>query len=181
MTETKKTSYMGQVIRLALILFVVAAITAGILGAVNAVTYERIAEQNAATTAAAYAAVLPTEQEYIAVEGDFSSDITAFYLAEGDGYVVELYVSGSQDMITLAVGIDLDGVVTGVSIIDHSETAGLGAKATEESWRSQYIGVSGAAVLDKDGGDIAAITGATNTSRAVTNAVNTALDAVAGL
>ena len=72
-------------------------------------------------------------------------------------------------------------MVSGVSIIKHGETPGLGAKATEDSFRNQYIGIEGSAALTKAGGTINALTGATITPQAVTDAVNIALDAVANL
>ena len=79
------------------------------------------------------------------------------------------------------VGVDNSGTVTGVSITKHSETSGLGANATKEAWRAQFIGKSGTLAVTKDGGEIEALTGATITSRAVTSGVNSAIAAVAEL
>ena len=70
---------------------------------------------------------------------------------------------------------------TGVSIVSHAETSGLGANATKEAWRAQFIGKSGTLAVTKDGGEIEALTGATITSRAVTSGVNSAIAAVAEL
>jgi len=75
------------------------------------------------------------------------------------------------------------GKVTGVEILSHSETPGLGANAANESFTKEYkqdITASGFSVV-KDGtggsdGKIDAITGATITSNAVTNAVNEAVN-----
>jgi len=68
-----------------------------------------------------------------------------------------------------------------VAIVDMSETSGLGANASKESFRSQYIGLKEEAAVTKDGGEIEALTGATVTSRAVTRGVNAALAAVRSL
>ena len=82
------------------------------------------------------------------------------------------------------VGVDNDGKVLGISVISHTETAGLGAVAAAatsagESFRGQFVGVSGEVSVAKDGGQIDAITGATITSRAVCAGVQSALDFVA--
>ena len=73
-----------------------------------------------------------------------------------------------------------DGTCTGVSIISHAETSGLGANATKEDFRAQFVGKANVAVT-KDGGDIAALTGATITSRAVCDGVNAAIEAAASV
>lgn len=181
MTETKKST--GQILTLTLILFLVTAITAAALGLVNNITKDRIAEQKEAATKAAYQEVLAADSyEEVSYDADAYPTVTKVSRAAGDqGYVVELSFSGAQSTITAAVGVDMSGTVTGVSIISHAETSGLGAKAAESSFRDQYIGVSGQAALTKSGGTIEAISGATITSTAVTNAVNTALDVVKSL
>ena len=81
----------------------------------------------------------------------------------------------------MMVGVDTSGTVTGVSIVSHEETSGLGANATREEFRSQFVGATGSVAVTKDGGTIDALTGATVTSRAVSNGVNAALNAVASL
>ncbi len=77
--------------------------------------------------------------------------------------------------ILLMVGVGNDGAVTGVEVVSHSETSGLGANATKEEFRSQFKGVSQSVAVTKDGGQIDALTGATVTSRAVCDGVNAAL------
>ena len=101
--------------------------------------------------------------------------MAAVYQADDKGYVVEVTPSGFGGTIDMVVGVGTDGTVTGVSIISMSETSGLGANASKESFRSQFVGKSGVLAVSKDGGEIDALTGATITSRAVTSGVNTAL------
>jgi electron transport complex protein RnfG len=183
MTQTKKAP--NQIIRLALILFLVTAITAGVLALVNILTKDRIAAQKAEATRVAYAEVLPTTGNYEEVSFDKTEEFKTVNkiskATDGAGYVVELSFSGAQSTVTAAVGIDAAGVVSGVSIISHAETSGLGAKATEAVFRDQYKGAAEHVALTKNGGTINAISGATITSTAVTNAVNTAMDVVATL
>lgn len=173
----EKTS--PSIVKLVAVLAVICIIVSAILGGVNMVTHQRIEDIQTEKTNAAFNAVLPADG-YTQLEGDFGNGISGVYEAD-TGHVVQLTIGGAQSNITLAVGVDNDGVVSGVSIISHGETPGLGAKATEDSFRDQYIGIEGSAALTKAGGTINALTGATITSQAVTDAVNIALNTVASL
>ena len=177
MTETKNPNTAA---RLILVLFAISAVVALLLGLTNYVTGDKIAAIKAEKTAAAMQEVLPAD-EYRPVDyaGD-DSRVTELHEAVSGGtvgYVVRLTVPGSQDKIDMLVGVGTDDCVTGVAIVDMSETAGLGANAAKPEFRAQYVGRSGALAVTKDGGDIDALTGATVTSRAVTNGVNAALAA----
>ena len=83
----------------------------------------------------------------------------------------------------MMVGIGKDGKVLGISIISHTETAGLGAVAAAENtkgqaFRDQFIGMGGSLSVTKDGGQVDALTGATVTSRAICAGINAALECV---
>jgi electron transport complex protein RnfG len=127
-------------------------------------------------------AVLPAD-EYPAVEyTGTDSRVDAIYKAGDKGYVVQCTVGGSQGTITMVTGVANDGTVTGISVLDHGETPGLGAIAGAagekgDAFRGQFAGLTSAAVT-KDGGSVEALTGATVTSRAICAGVNAALDAV---
>ena len=88
--------------------------------------------------------------------------------------------NGYSANLCLTVGVDLDDIVTGVDITSHEETAGLGANATEPEFLGQYLGADGPLTVVKTPtgvtGEVQALTGATITSNAVTNAVNLARD-----
>ena len=103
------------------------------------------------------------------------SGVTEAYRAGELGYVVRVSPNGFGGAIDMMVGISADGTVTGVAIVSQSETASLGANCTREDFRAQFTGRSGTLAVSKDGGEIDALTGATVTSRAVTQGVNTAL------
>ena len=87
-------------------------------------------------------------------------------------------------------GVDKDGNIVGIRVTDCSnETPGLGQNSST-SWNEQYVGMakgdSGLSVVkdgsgSTDNGTVNAISGATITSRAVTRAVNGALDFIASL
>ena len=179
-------SMVMYVLRLAGTLFLIAALVAVALAAVNGITAPAIAELNAQKTQEAISAVLP---------GGFDSEITDFadasgivskiYQGEG-GYAVEVGPGGFDNTITMMVGIDNEGKVLGISVVSHTETAGLGAVAAAGTpagiaFRDQFVGASGTVTVTKDGGTMDAITGATITSRAICVGVSAALDVIAGL
>ena len=179
-------SMVMYVLRLAGTLFLIAAVVAVALAGVNGITAPAIAELNAQKTQEAISAVLP---------GGFDSEITDFadasgivskiYQGEG-GYAVEVGPGGFDNTITMMVGIDNEGKVLGISVVSHTETAGLGAVAAAGTpagiaFRDQFVGASGTVTVTKDGGTMDAITGATITSRAICVGVSAALDVVAGL
>ena len=173
---------MNKIVKLALILFAVSAIVALCLGLVNGVTADRIAAIAAEKLAVAMSEVLPAD-EYTDVEYTGGDQTIDFIKKAGDkGYVVQCTVSGSQGSITMITGIDATGTVTGISVLDHGETPGLGAiagaaGAKGDAFRAQFAGLTSAAVT-KDGGSVEALTGATVTSRAICTGVNAALEAV---
>ena len=79
--------------------------------------------------------------------------------------------------ITTLVGLDLEGTVTGIEVLKHAETPGLGAKIEECGWRSQLVGQGPDTMVwkvTKDGGDVDAISGATISSRSMINAIEKA-------
>ena len=179
-------SIVMYVLRLAGTLLLITAVVAAALAGVNAVTAPVIAELNAAATQDAISAVLP---------GGFDTEVADYADATGlvskvyqgaNGYAVEVGPSGFDNTITMMVGVDNEGKVLGISIVSHTETAGLGAVADADTpkgiaFRDQFVGASGAVSVTKDGGTMDAITGATITSRAICVGVNAALDVVAGL
>jgi H+/Na+-translocating ferredoxin:NAD+ oxidoreductase subunit G len=80
--------------------------------------------------------------------------------------------------ITCLVGLDMQGRVTGIEILKHAETPGLGAKIEECGWRSQLIGNAPGSIkwdVAKDGGDIDQLSGATISSRSVIDSVTKAM------
>lgn len=102
-----------------------------------------------------------------------------------EGHVIKATGQGYGDKIELLLGLDPDGKkITGLYILDQKETPGLGAKVAEDAWRDQFIGkstdkplvvVKGKPVSNND---IDAVSGATISSRSVTNIVNSAISDV---
>lgn len=166
--------------QLVITLFAISAICAVLLGLVNSITSGPIQAAKEAKTQAAMEAVLSADA-YEKVEYTGGDPlVTAVYKAGDAGYVVQVAPSGFGGNLDVMVGVGADGTCTGVSIISHAETSGLGANATKEDFRNQFVGKSNVAVT-KDGGEIAALTGATITSRAICNGVNAAIAAAGSL
>ena len=182
----KTESTAMYVVRLAGILLAITAVVALCLAGVNAITKPIIDELNAAKTQKAIETVLP---------GGFDEELTGYADETGlvskvykgaNGYAFEVTPGGFDNTITMMVGVDTEGKVLGISVVSHTETAGLGAVAAEntskgEAFRSQFVGKSGSVAVSKDGGELDAITGATITSRAICTGVNAALECVSNM
>ena len=178
---------MNKILKLALVLLAVSAVVAGVLGVINELTYPVIDAQKQAKTAEAFSAVLKADRfdEIEFNNPDFPTVLTV-HKAEGVGYVVTSKFSGAQGNITMAVGVDNDYKCTGISVIEHAETSGLGANAASTgevgvNFRAQFVGQDESIALSNAGGSIDALTGATITSRAITEAVATSIRAVKSL
>ena len=90
-------------------------------------------------------------------------------------YLVECFGRGIANFSPIVQSGALDTM-----LVKTAETSGLGANAGKADWRAQFVGLTNAAVT-KDGGTIDSITGATSTSRAVANGVNSAVAAAASM
>lgn len=184
---------MKQTAELTIKLFVITAIVAALLSAVNLVTAPVIARNTEAAFQENMRAVLPDADTFTESDADVNLSETGVRvdaLYEGTaggqtaGYVASVVCSeGYGGDITVMVGVNADLTVNQVTITEMSETPGLGAKASEPSFIDQYQGLSYQIEVDKNGSaagaeqKVSAISGATITSRAVTKAVNAALEA----
>lgn len=184
--NAKKESYAAMIIVLAAICLV----TAALLGLVDKVTKPAIEANTAETVQNALTEVLPADSYdqvelpdgSVTLSNGTNVTVVAVYQAGEEGYVIEVLAPGGYggdiDMMT---GINTAGEVTGMSVISHAETSGLGSKATDPNWQSQFVGSTEDVSVTKDGGTINAITGSTITSRCVCNGVNAARAVVEAL
>ena len=193
------------IIDLTVKLFVTCLVVAGLLGGVNAITKDKIAAINWENTVAALQAVaadpenttynetpLENTEAMTAAADAAGGTLGAIYEAqvngEAAGYAVTVSASGSQGTIEMMVGVDAAGAVTGVSVVSHSETAGIGTKvigneptASGVGVLDQFVGKSAADGTLTVGTNVDAITGATVSTRGVTTGVNAALAAVGAM
>ena len=171
--------------KLTLTLLGICAVVALLLGVVNSVTEPIIEEIQAEKTAAAMSLVLPAD-EYQKVETTYPN-VTAMNKAmsggEQIGYVVEVATNGFGGAMSMVVGVDMDGAVTGVSVTDNSETANIGTKVVnDQTVLDRFIGMShadGEITVNSGTNRFDGVSGATVSSKGVTAGVNTALAAVA--
>ncbi len=189
------------ILKVAGTLTVIALVVAALLGVVNNVTKDKIAEQDAENTRIAMSAVAPEGSEF-GDKMDISDAVAAAASAQGGkivemypmtnggadaGYVVKVSASGSQGTITMMVGVDANKAITGISVISHSETSGIGTKvvgnepnAAGEPVLDQFVGMSGSGSLVV-GKNVIAVSGATVSTKGITMGANAALAAVEAL
>lgn len=176
----------NEIVRLGLILCVISLIASGLLAMVNNVTIPIIAAQQMAANDAARKQIIPEADSFEEVQGEFGENVVEVYQAvsgAGDlGYIIKTISKGYGGDIEIISGINNDGTIAGAVIGSMTETPGLGAKAKDQPFISQYNGKS----IDKEmvvsksatGADneIVAISGATITSKAVTDGINLAVN-----
>jgi electron transport complex protein RnfG len=159
-----------SVVKPALVLFIICLVTTALLALANMLTTDKIDER-------ANQEVIESRKKVLGAATTFE-DVTENCVRgkssdnQTVGYVITVTEKGYGGDMQVMVGIR-EGKVNGVSILSHSETAGLGAKAAEADFLDQYKGLSDRAEVDKN---IDKITGATISSKAVTRAVNTAME-----
>jgi len=171
---------MSDTIKMGLKLLLITAVATFALALTQMITEEPIRVQAERANNEAMAVVLHGADEFVPLEvdeGTYPNILEAHEgLVNGEayGYVFKTFNSGYGGPIEIIVGLDSEGTISGVRVLQHTETPGLGAKAQEPVFLEQYSGKSSSSNLAND--DISAITGATVTSNAVTGAVNHAID-----
>ena len=169
---------MSGALRLVIVLFVVCGVAAGSLAFVNAATKERIAEFARLEKIEAMQKVLPEAQEFVETTPGMVWE--AKQAANVVGHVLAASTQGYSGPIESLVGLDPAGAVSGVRVLVQTETPGLGAKVASPGFLAQYEGRKAeelALKKDDPAGKIDAVTAATISSRALTNAVRKAVDA----
>lgn len=176
----KKLS-LKEVLVPALSLFVICLVVAALLAGTNLMTKDTIALQSRQKEEASRKVVLSTAETF----EEAVQDETVYYLGKDAsgrevGYVFTTKAKGYGGDIQVMTGIDMEGTVIGVVILSQNETPGLGANAVQDSFRDQYKQAApqnGFSVVKGDAGEgeISAMTGATISSDAVTQAVNGAV------
>ena len=193
---------MRSTVMLVVVLTLVCLVSALALALVNSFTEDRIAEQKRLAKLRAVAEALPRDD--VQYDNDPSEDvITISEWKEKDGTPKEIYLGKKQGeivgvaftskgegyggFITIMMGVDLEGKVTGIEILEHLETPGLGANIeSPELFRNQFKGKrppegklvvvkAGMAKDENKAREIEALTGATVSPRGVVQAVNDGL------
>ena len=189
------------ILKVAGTLTVIALVVAALLGLVNSITAGKIAEIDAENTRIAMSAVVPEGSEFTD-KLEISDDVAAAAAAQGGkltelygvknagadaGYVMKIAASGSQGTITMMVGVDANKAITGISVVSHAETSGIGTKVMGNEPNTagvpvldQFMGLSGSGSLVV-GKTVTAISGATVSTKGITMGANAALAAAEAL
>jgi len=156
-----------DILKPALILFVICLVVTALLAGTNLLTKDKIAEQSA----------LEAEQSRKVVLSDADSfeEADGYYIGKANnetvGYVFQTEAKGYGGAVKVMTGISADGQITGVVILEHSETPGLGANAEKASFTDQFKqtapekGITLVKNKAPSDGEIEAMTGASITSR----------------
>ena len=191
---------MNKIVKNTLILSAITIVAGCLLGLVYEITKAPIAQAQENAKQEAYKTVLADAAEFTVDEtldpagaadvlleagytGDDITEVAEAKDASGEvmGYVITVTShEGYGGDIRLSVGILSDGTVKGIEMLDISETAGLGMKAIEDEFKNQFkdkqVEKFSYTKSGEDGDDkIDALSGATITTNAVTNAVDSAL------
>lgn len=190
-------------IKFPIVLIIVAGIAAVALAALNSATLPAKQRIQAEITQSAYKVVMPDatafEDAKAQVDGaEFEYKIAKSVDGEVLGYIAEGAAEGYSSRLRVMVGVKKDFTINAIKVLYQKETPGLGDKVNEilskKTWwtvitgtspdeeglrpwfQSQFDGKKAPVEVQKDGGTIDAITGATISSRAVCHAVNEAVD-----
>lgn len=187
----------SSLLNMVVVLVSVAVITGGLLAWVNNVTEEPIRIQDELALSNGIKEVMGVENLKVTSTEDVVNTVNGkeqhFVVhkaedAEGNfiGAAVESMSMGFSGELKVLVGFDAEGKILGYTVLQHSETPGLGAKADkwfQKDGKGCIVGrkmdASKPLVVNKDGGDIDAITASTITTRAFLAAVNQAFAAYA--
>ena len=178
-------------IKLAGVLFIIGAVSAGVLAWLNGATKDLIAQNEAMASMdpAILEAVMPGSVlfkdyddtalvEAIIGENEKVVNIMTAVDSSGNelGKIVRTWstVKGFNGDIELYVGFTPEGQLSGISVISHQETSGLGSRAAEPAFTSQFIAKDSSSEIGEN--DYDAIAGATYSSKSVLSAVNNAIN-----
>ncbi len=159
------------------VLCVICIVITGALAVTNSVTAPIIEAATIAAQEAARKELIPEATSFEKIEGIAVENVSDVYVADNGEAVITCAGKGYGGNITVMVAYTTEGIIKQIKITEQAETAGLGTKIqTEASFAESFKDLP---AEDFALSDIAAITGATISSRAVVNAVNAANDAYA--
>lgn len=167
---------MKDMLKPVIVLASICLIVTAMLAYVNELTQPVIIKAEEQAAAAARSEVLPDAKKFEKLDLPKLPDgVNELYKGDnGTGYVVQVHTKGYGGDIKIICGVDMDGRITGVKTLSHSETSGVGTKAVDNNsgYHDKFVG------KDKRGCEsVDAITGATISSNAYKKALRIALDA----
>ncbi len=165
----------NEFIKLSATLCAITFIAALLLAGVNSITKEKIAFAQEKEKITAMENILSEADSFKSVNENITAGLENGIVI---GYCVNTTVKGFGGDINMLVGINNDGSLTGIDVLSHSETAGLGAKADTDEFKSRFTGkdamLSVVKTKTERSDEVQAITGATITSSAVAKGIEDA-------
>ncbi|MGA1861380.1 RnfABCDGE type electron transport complex subunit G [Deferribacter thermophilus] len=166
------------------VLTIIGAVSALVLASVYTLTKDKIEYEYRLELLRALKVVLPEYNNEPDKDTIKAKDKTV-YVAKKDGKIVGYAIQsvsekGYGGSIAVLLGVSTDGKITGVEILRHAETPGLGSKIEEKWFKDEFKGltIKDKIAVKKDGGVIDQFSGATISPRAVAEAVKNGLDFV---
>ncbi len=165
-----------DILRLGLILFAISAIATALLAWVNSVTLPRIniqKEKDAELTRQQLMPSAKTFEEKIAA----ADTNLVYYIAKDDkneilGYTIVAQGRGYSSTVKTMIALDREFKIMDLKVFEQAETPGLGTHCQDKDFPAKFKGREAEGLMvDKDGGQVQSITGATITTRAITNSV----------
>ncbi len=152
-----------------IVLVGICLVVSTLLAFANSITAPVIEQRAADTANQARAVVLPDGDSFTEYDGPLVEGVTQAHLADnGSGIVCTTSSKGFGGNVDIMVGVNSNKEVTGIQILNHAETPGVGTNALADEYLNQFIGQSSADAVD-------VYSGATYSSKAVKNSVAIAL------
>ncbi len=168
---------MKYYLKLGFVLLLITAIASGILAYLNTITQPIIEENQRIAQEKARKEVLPSAATFEEVNGDLTYYIGKDAEENVVGYTFAASLYGYSSNVKTMVGINPDLIIEKIKIISQAETPGLGANCEKSEFQEQFSGKQKSELLvDKDGGAIESLTGATITTRTITNSIKAAMN-----
>ena len=163
----KNKSVLISSLKMVLTLFIICAVTSGVVAVINVLTADKIAENLEGEIRESIESMFGEGVSYTTLSDvPLEDDAITYRITSGDDtyYCVNLNSSGFGGDIGMLVSCDSSGKILGVRVVSHSETPGLGSRATEVSFLSGFTGADSPDAVDS-------IAGATISSTAIKNGI----------
>lgn len=184
---------MKETIKLGIVLLIFTAVAGGVLALTNSFTAPIIAEMEKEESLGAFLEMFSDADDFANIEDSLLEEIqennkyvTEIYEAKkGDetlGYAFKVSSTGFDGDISTAVGINADGTVSGIKVISHTETKGIGTRIEGEDFTDSFIGKETENELvpvdaPSAENEVQLLSGATVSTKAVLTGVNGAREA----
>lgn len=176
-----KNFKISDILKPVIVLTLICLVTSALLAYTNQITAPEIKKQNETAANEARSAVLPEAEKFDSAK---LKSGTEYFIGKGAnsetvGYVFTTAAKSYGGEIKVMVGINTDGTVSAVELLQINDTPGLGMNAKSPDFLEQFKNKTAGIGVNKNTpaeNEIQALTGATITSKAVSSAVNTALE-----